>query len=167
MKPPPYSSTKAIILKAALAFLAYLGVLFWIERIPVAKPVVMGAFVIPDPFPGVPTITKSEQFIRDKAIYRVTPVAHADGSNPINGDAIVKIIISPSGAVEMATLIKGPESIKGIAEEAARRWEFEPMNDGGKPVRIESTLTFHFGRLRPEGVNRRPVEEKKACDECL
>jgi hypothetical protein len=104
-------------------------------------------------------------------------VAHADGNKPVEGDAVVKIVISLSGVVEMATLIKGPESVKGIAEEAARRWEFEPMNDGGKPVRIASTLTFHFGRLRSEGVStgrlltpsdrRRPVEAKKACDECL
>ena len=172
-----YNSTKAIILRAALMFLAYLGALFLIERLPVAKPVIVGAMDRPVPFPGFPTITKSESFIRDRAIYRVTPVAHTDSNKPVEGVAVVKVVISLSGVVEMATLIQGPESVKGIAEEAARRWEFEPMNDGGKPVRIESTLTFHFGRLGSEGVStgrllrpsdlRRPVEDKKACDECL
>jgi len=161
-----YNSTKATILKALMIFLAYLGILWWIEKIPVAKPVVMGSFETPDPFPGFPTIVKSEQFTRDRAIYQVTPAALADGRKPVKGDAVVKIVILPSGAVERATLIKGPESLKDIAEGAARRWMFEPMSEGGKPVRVESTLTFHFGSLRPEGV-KLPVADKKACAECL
>src|ERR1041384_45781 len=37
-----YSSTKATILKAAMTFLAYIGVLWWIEGPPAVKPV-MGA----------------------------------------------------------------------------------------------------------------------------
>ena len=162
-----YTSTKATILKAAMTFLSYLGVLWLVEGIHVPKPVVMGAFVMPDPYPGVPTITKSESFIRGKAIYRDTPVAYADAGKPVKGEVVVKIVILPSGEVEMATLIKGPESIRSTVEAAARHWRFEPMTEGGVPVRVESTLTFHFGNSRPEAIKKLPTVDKRDCDECL
>jgi hypothetical protein len=115
---------------------------------------------------STPIVSRSEQYIRERAIYKVMPVAHADGGKPVRGDAVVKIVILPSGEVERVPLIKGPESIKAIAEGAALRWKFEPMTEGSNPVRVESTLTFHFESLRPEGVSILPVD-KKACDECL
>ena len=162
-----YNSTKATILKAVMAFLAYLGVLWWAERAHAVKPVVMGAFAIPDPFPGVPTVTRSEQFIRERAIYQVMPATYADGGKPLKGDAVVKVVILPTGAVERAHLINGPESLRGDIEGAARKWTFQPMTEGGQPVRVESTLTFRLGSLLPRVVARPPAVDKKACGECL
>jgi hypothetical protein len=174
-----YTSTKATILKAAMMFLAYLGVLWWVEGPPIVSSV-QGGIDLPnghgidqeklrilESFSIPRLVTRSEQYIRERAIYKAMPVAHTDGGKPVRGDAVVKIVILASGAVEKSTLIKGPDSIREITEGAALRWKFEPMTEGGKPVRVESMLTFHFGSLRPEGVNRLPVEEKKPCDECL
>jgi hypothetical protein len=127
----------------------------------------MGDMGIPDTHPALRTFKRSESYIRDRAIYKVTPVAHNDGGKPVIGDAIVRIVILPSGEVERATLIKGPESVKDIVEGAALTWKFEPMTEGGKPVRVESMLTFRFGNSRNEAITRLPVVDNRDCDECL
>jgi hypothetical protein len=153
-----YTSTKATILKAAMTFFAYLGVLWWAEKTTVMRPliglgpvpateIVSMGMVAPAPV-AFPTVNRSEQLIRQRAIYRVTPVAHSGNGVQVSGDAVVKIVISPSGEVLDATLIKGPSSLKQMAEGAALRWEFEPMTEGDEPVRVESTLTFHFACFR-------------------
>lgn len=170
-----YNSTKATILKAAISFLAYLGVLWWVEGPPIFRsvqgavdfPADVGKLAILDAYAAPRTITKSESFIREKAIYKVVPIAHLNGGPQFKGDAVVKISISPTGKVDRATLISGPQSIKAIAEGAALKWEFEPMTEGGLPVRVDSTLTFRFGGERPESISRPPLEERKACPECL
>ncbi len=156
-----YHSTKATILRAVMTFLAYLGVLWLIESIHVPKPVVMGALIMPDPYPGVPAVTKGEPFIRDKAIYRETPVAHADGGKPVKGEAVVKIVILPSGEVEEATLIKGPERLRDTVEAAARHWKFEPMTEGvsrsGSKARSLSTSATR-GPKRSKGCRSWVIE---------
>lgn len=175
-----YNSTKATILKAALSFMAYLGVLWWVEGKPADRPVMgtmvptgevittMGEVWAPVDSPSAPRLVKrSESTIREQAIYRVMPVANTSGVKLLKGDVVVQIIISPNGEVEKATLIKGPESVRDTAEGAALRWKFEPMTAGGNPVRVESSLTFHLDSILPAGMNRFPAEGKKACEECL
>lgn len=175
-----FSSTKATIVKAAMTFFAYLGVLWWIKGEPTTTPTVgldpvpvtMTVMQSDDPVMVMgelprPLPRRSERYIRARATYRVTPLAHSSSQMPFSADAIIQIIISPGGVVESATLIKGPEGIRDIAEGAALRWKFQPVREGGRPIRVESTLTFHFGSWLPEGVNKLPVKDKKACDECL
>jgi hypothetical protein len=172
-----YHTTKATIVKAAMTFLAYLGVLWWVEAPPIVTsmqgavtlphdgPVVMGDIGALPPYLTTRLVRRSEPYIRERAIYKVTPVG--EGNQPVKGDVVVAIIILPSGEVERATLIKGPESIKEIAEGAALRWKFAAMTDGGELVRVESTLTFHFSRILPEGVSRAPVRDERRCEACL
>ena len=153
-----YNSTKATIIKAALAFLAYLGVLWWYKGGIPPQPV-MGQIVSPyhpagrEPVPITgelaarepPALFKTESFIRSKALFKVTPVFHSamlmEGGRI---DPVVRVTISQSGEVEEAELIKGHPLLKEMAEEAARRWKFEPMHEIG--IRVESTLTFRVGR---------------------
>jgi hypothetical protein len=173
-----YNSTKATILKAAMTFLAYIGVLWWVEGKPANRPVtgrmvatgevvpVMGGFALPPP--SAPRLIKrSEAYIREQAVYKVMPVAHTNGVKLLKGDVVVQVIISPEGEVERATFIKGLGSVKDIAEGAALRWKFAPMTEGGNPVRVESSLTFRFDSILPAGMNRFPAEDKQACEECL
>jgi hypothetical protein len=178
-----YHTTKATIVKAALSFLAYLGVLWWVEGKPLVRPTVMGKVVAPDvPSKDVVSVTgmfvrdwpaayrlvaRSEAFVRQRAIYKVMPMAYVSAGKATGTDAVVKIVILPSGDVESATLIKGQESIREVAEGAALRWEFRPMTDNGTPVRVESTLTFHFGSLLPDRASRVPVRDQRGCEECL
>jgi TonB family protein len=89
-------------------------------------------------------VQRDESFIRQKAMFKVSPVYQTNGSRRINGDAIVKIMISEIGEVENAELIKGNRLFKKLVEEAASRWKFEPMLSNGLPAKIESQLTFRF-----------------------
>jgi TonB family protein len=102
---------------------------------------VMGVMVVPY---KQTILQRSESFIREKAIFKVSPVYQANGSLRINGDAIVKVIISENGEVENAELIKGHPLLKELAEEAASRWKFEPMFSHDLPAKVESQLTFRF-----------------------
>ena len=87
-----------------------------------------------------------ESFMRDRAIYKVIPI-HYSGTSPfVVGDAVVKVIIDEDGMVDVAKLIKGNQALKYVAEGAAIRWKFQPVIIKGRPVRVESTLTFHFAR---------------------
>jgi len=178
-----YHTTKATIVKAALSFLAYLGVLWWVEGKPLVRPTVMGEVISPNiPSKDVvtvmgavfrpdwlpaPLVRRSEAFVRQRAVYKVMPMAYVSAGKATGTGAVVKIVILPSGDVESATLIKGRQSIKEIAEGAALRWKFQPMTDDGTPVRVESTLTFHFGSLPPDRASRLPVQDQRGCEECL
>jgi len=93
--------------------------------------------------PGLPV--RNERFIRERAIFKVIPVYHSTGSSP-QGVVIVRVIIDEDGTVEDAESIRGHTPLKELAEEAARRWRFEPVLVKGQPVEVESVLTFRFGR---------------------
>jgi TonB family protein len=110
---------------------------------PLSPPVVMGQMVEPYQSNIVP---RSESFIRERVIFKVSPMYHANRSSRINGEAVVKIIINEGGEVESAEQIKGNPLLKEIAEEAASRWKFGPLVTDGLPTRVESQLTFRFIR---------------------
>jgi TonB family protein len=158
------SSLSAAIATAVLSFLANVGLLWWVDRErvevgifpvsilhqdqvhPLYPTVTTGVLVRPGSSSEVSTIQRGESFIRDRAILKVMPIFHSTDSARIQGDAVVKVIISKYGDVDEATLIKGHPLLRELAEDAASRWEFEPILVNGKPARVESTLTFHFGK---------------------
>lgn len=59
----------------------------------------------------------------------------------------VEIIISERGLVVGATAISGRHALRNAAEEAARKWVFEPATFNGAPVRVKSVLTFFFAPI--------------------
>jgi len=143
-----YNTTKATLLKAVLALLAYLGVLSLINKTPLVGSIVpyqrievMGAYALS---PSREPIAANEELIRQKAIYRWIPVARVN--NRLKGDAVVEVIISEDGNVESARMIHGKSELKALAERTALRWEFEPLLVRGEARRVKSTLTLHFGR---------------------
>jgi TonB family protein len=95
-------------------------------------------------------VERSESYIRDRAIFKVTPVSSFAGADRVKGEVVVKVTVSQSGEVDTATCVKGHPLLRELAEEAARRWRFEPVLDKGTPVRVESTLTFNIGRTVKE-----------------
>jgi TonB family protein len=102
---------------------------------------VIGIMNSPNPHP---TIQNSESFIREKALFKVSPIYKANRFKRINGEAVVKITINEIGEVATAVFSKGNPLFKEIAEDAARRWKFEPMQSDDLPARVESHLTFRF-----------------------
>lgn len=60
------------------------------------------------------------------------------------GTVQVQITISEEGKVIDAVAISGHPLLRDAALEAARQWEFKPIELSGKPVKVQSTLTFNF-----------------------
>jgi len=106
---------------------------------------VMGAAIWPAHLQRQSLRVRSEGFIRARAIFKVIPVYHSTGSSP-QGEVIVRVIINEDGTVEDVESITGHAPLKELAEEAARRWRFEPVLVNGQPVEVESVLTFRFRR---------------------
>jgi len=48
--------------------------------------------------------------------------------------------------IDEAGAMDGNPLLKDLAEGAARQWRFEPFFVNGEPVRVESRLTFRFGK---------------------
>lgn len=139
-----FTSTRIHILAAILSFLAYFAILNWFNRRHVERIPVTGVMVMPPSTVIPPLVEKNEKFIRDRAIFKVVPVFHSASATRAKSEAVVRVMISPRGEVLNATLIEGDSTLKEIAEEAAERWKFEPMIVDGKPVRVESRLTFNL-----------------------
>jgi len=148
-----FTRARTHIIAAVLTLLAYLGIMLWFHRPAKVRMGMMGQIMLPDPTIAdqpvmgrmafdPPLVEKSEQFIRDRAVFKVTPVFHSARK----GEVIVRVTISPSGQVAATRLIEGDTTLKEIAEEAALRWKFEPLLVDGKPAWVESRLTFRLNQ---------------------
>jgi len=139
------TSTRTTIIAAVMTFLAYLGILWWINRSAIARPL-MGDIAMPNPTPVAPLVEKSEEFILWNAIIKEPPIIRTVHSKPFKDKVVVRVLIAASGQVIGATFIEGDSRFKVEAEAAARRWRFQPMLIDGAPVRVESRLTFQVIR---------------------
>jgi TonB family protein len=72
--------------------------------------------------------------------------AYPRGANKFNvsGPVEVQITISAEGRVTAATASSGHPLLRKAAEDAARRWEFNPTTVDGVPIETQLTLTFIF-----------------------
>jgi TonB family protein len=79
-----------------------------------------------------------------RAITKVNPVypPTARRRRKATGIIEVEIIISETGLVVEAKALNGRFALRKAAEEAARKWVFEPSILNGAPVRMKSVLTF-------------------------
>jgi TonB family protein len=160
-----FNRTRTHIVAAILTFLGYLGILWWvkgesvkpfqpvmgniarvidppvIDKIAMVNPPEMGKMIMPS------TVERSEKFIRERAIFKVTPVFHSDASlEGAGSQVVVNVTISPDGKVIIAECINSNPALQGIAVEAARRWKFQPMKADGLPTLVRSDLTFRLAR---------------------
>jgi TonB family protein len=103
----------------------------------------------PPPAPPMPSTQVLEQVPESvslsRAISKVNP-AYPPTAKKMNATGTVKveIAISEVGLVLEATAISGHLALRDAAEEAARKWVFEPATLNGAPVRVKSVLTFDF-----------------------
>ena len=153
-----WTGAKARIVAAVLGLMAYtaamvgwqssrqdLGVISVIaQRLGHSSEVVVMGDIAPFPASYTPRIRTSEHFMRERALHKLIPIFNnADGSSA-TGRAIVSIEVSETGNVDDVTFIKGPEAVRDLVERAAYAWTFTPTILQGKPVRVESTLSFRF-----------------------
>ncbi len=62
----------------------------------------------------------------------------------IEGSVEVEATISPEGAVESVSTLRGNPVLVRPAMEAVKKWKFRPFQSEGKPVRAISTFTIDF-----------------------
>jgi TonB family protein len=66
-----------------------------------------------------------------------------------SGEVRVEVIIGENGRVISAKAVSGHPVLRAAAEDAARKWVFKPTEVGGKPVQVQSALTFVFNLPPP------------------
>jgi TonB family protein len=62
----------------------------------------------------------------------------------ITGVVTVYLVIDESGTVTMVKSSTGPQMLRSAAEDAARRWKFQPTMVEGQPVRVAGFINFNF-----------------------
>ena len=67
--------------------------------------------------------------------------AHAQN---LQGQVVVKVLISETGDVEKAEVISGDPVFVKPALEAAKQWKFKPFIQNGKTIKIATRIPFDF-----------------------
>jgi hypothetical protein len=156
-----FNRTRAKIAAALLTFISSMGILWLVKQIP-PMPMMGEVEIIKNPPPVIglaknndppimgkiqihKTLERSEQFIRNRATFKATPIFHSLASlQNANSQIIVNITISPEGKVIQAQCLSETPSVRQTAEAAAYRWTFQPVEGDGLPVTIKSKLTFRL-----------------------
>jgi TonB family protein len=96
------------------------------------------------PPPGVVRVS-SGILLGVLAIKKVDPgypkEAKAAGAD---GSVKIRVLISEEGKLIEAEVLSGHELLRSAALDAAKKWTFRKWEKDGKPVKVESVLTFHF-----------------------
>jgi len=138
-----FTKTKGHIVAAIFSFFAYLGLLGAYKFVD-HQLNTMNDGVLQERMGGMTLRPHEspEESIRARAIYEVTPAYRSPSKSPV--DVVVKIEVNEAGEVEEAGCPDNPSVLGDLAARAARLWKFEPVLVDGRPVRVESSLTFRF-----------------------
>lgn len=60
------------------------------------------------------------------------------------GVAVMELEVAEDGSVAKVKALRGPIQLIYAAQQAARKWTFEPATLNGKPVRITTQVEFVF-----------------------
>lgn len=63
----------------------------------------------------------------------------------VTGSVEVSITVGVDGSVVRVQAVSGPQLLRAAAEEAVRRWRYEPAQVDGKPVQTDGRVTVAFG----------------------
>lgn len=126
------------------------------DKAEAAKPAVTAEAVAPAPPPPPPVVVrKPEKVAPIRVTEEVTPPVPQDGNvRPdypaeakaagVEGVVIVKYVVSESGAVTEASVIKGPPELAQACLSAVKTWRFSPAILEGKPVAVVRVARFPF-----------------------
>jgi len=62
----------------------------------------------------------------------------------LEGDVLVRVLISEKGKIDRAVALNGPSQLRGAVEKAVRHWRYKPYVQNGQPVQVQTWVTFHF-----------------------
>ena len=74
----------------------------------------------------------------------------------LQGEVVVKIVVSETGDVESAQVISGDPILAESAVDAAKKWKFKPFIKNGKAMKASTKLPFDFAftdKIMKEGVS--------------
>jgi hypothetical protein len=90
----------------------------------------------------------SEEEARTHLIHKVKPVYPKvdgpPGKPSPKGDVVVRLFIDKIGDVQSISAIRGPQELRQSAINAASLWRYKPFRAGGRPVKVDTTVTVHF-----------------------
>lgn len=80
-----------------------------------------------------------------KLISSVMPVyPFAAREANVQGDVVIDTQIGPNGSVTHMKVISGPTMLRQAAQDALRRWKYQPSQLDGKPVAVQMLVTIRF-----------------------
>jgi protein TonB len=62
----------------------------------------------------------------------------------LQGDVIIRAVISRAGAIEQATVLSGSPLLASAALDAVKQWRYRPYSLNGEPVEVETQITVKF-----------------------
>jgi TonB family protein len=110
---------------------------------PVPAPAPMVAVAPPvTPVPEPPAAPEEEAELY--VMRRVKPVYPADAKRGLSGAVRLKVLVNADGRVEQVNPIEGHPILAAAAEQAVRRWIYEPPTLNGKPSQVETVVKITF-----------------------
>ena len=102
------------------------------------------------PIPGTPKIryissNVMEGYLLSAPRPEYPPRARIDH---IEGQVTLQATISKTGSIETLHVMKGPESLRSAAIDAARKWRYKPYLVDSRPIEVTTTVYVDFS-LRP------------------
>jgi TonB family protein len=98
---------------------------------------------------AMPTVAMkvSQGVVRGNILHRVPPVYPPVAlSQGLSGPVVLRATINEGGAVERVKTISGSAVLARAAEEAVKKWRYEPSLLNGAPVKVETEITVNFKR---------------------
>lgn len=62
----------------------------------------------------------------------------------VQGSVLLQAFIGADGVIRDLRVLSGPAILASAAREAARRWQFKPYLQNGKPVDTQATIAVNF-----------------------
>jgi TonB family protein len=62
----------------------------------------------------------------------------------VQGSVLLQAFIGADGVIRDLRVLSGPAILASAAREAARRWQFKPYLQNGKPVETQATIAVNF-----------------------
>jgi hypothetical protein len=75
-------------------------------------------------------------------VHKVDPIA--PGGGRIRGVAVVSAVVGRDGSVINVRPVSGPEALIRAAMDSVQWWKFEPYQQNGVPVEVETSLAIEF-----------------------
>jgi TonB family protein len=92
-----------------------------------------------------PSVAVSSGMLSNNIVkFQMPSYPKAARKQKVEGDVLVRVLISEKGKIEKAVALNGPSPLRGAVEKAVRRWRYKPYLQDGKPVKVQTWVSFHF-----------------------